>query len=113
MTVDTPFPGRFATPWLVSSRRPSLGEITVDAITGGITDVFQALHQSDPGMYTYTDQYGNVTTYRQPEGSISNLPVGSVSGQIGTNVTGTLSSGSGIWILLGVGALFLLFAKKR
>lgn len=112
MTVSTPFPRRPATPWLVNTRPTPLGDFDISTVTGPITDVFRTLHESDPGMYTVQNADGSVITYRQMPGSGS-LPVGNVTGNLNTGIAGSVSTGSGVWILIAIGAVLLLAGKRR
>lgn len=112
MTVNTPFPDRPATPWLVNYPPTPLGAFDLSNVTDPISNVFHTLHETETGMYIEQRPDGSVITYRQPPGSYS-LPVGNVTGQLGTNVTGSLSTGTGVWILLAIGAAFLFFGRGR
>lgn len=82
----------------------------VGGITGDMTDLFRTIYSNQPGMYTYQSPDGSVTTYRQPEGSTTTLPVGNITGQLGTSVSG---SSSGVWILLAVAAAFIFFGGGK
>lgn len=110
MRVDTPFLNRPPTPWLFNFPQAGMGDVA-DTI-GAVTDAYRAVESTQPGMYTAQLADGTVVTYRQPLGNQTNLPIGNVQGNIGAGLTGNISSGSGVWILLGVGAVLLLFLGK-
>lgn len=108
MTVQTPFPGRPATPFWDPR---GMGALDPSEITGDITDVFRTVYSTQPGMLTVQNADGSVTTYRQPDGNMTNLPVGNLSGQLATSLQ--TSGNSGILVLLGIGALVFFMSRGK
>lgn len=119
--ITVPLPERPATPWMHSfperplywDRFEGMGAINIHEITGDITDVFRTVQAGQPGTYTVQNADGSWTVYTQPTGNMSNLPIGSVTGNLQTGIQGNLTSGAGVWILLAVGAALLIFMRKR
>lgn len=122
MTVDTPFPQRNATPWLVSSRPTPLSGMGDYTLSNG--------QPCDPGMSgpqcmdTTERILAAVATGAGAANQVLNppayyaCPAGTIlNPQTGTclpGVTGTVSaSGNGMLILLALGAALFFFGRNR
>jgi hypothetical protein len=122
LTVDTPFPRRNATPWLVSSRPTPLSGMGDYTLANGMPcdpnvqvnclDTTQRILQAIAAGSIAADTALNVTPYAMqcPAGLIVNPSTGLCQ----PGVTGTVSaSGNGLLVVLALGAALFLFMRNR